>query len=407
MIQNFEHPVIDFTNTTETELKKIETTFINKDLDQKQLEFIPKYLNIEKIDVLKCNSDTSLCLEKIPSELFKQFRFITTISFNCCIIKQITSRNFVPLENLKFLTMFHCSTESIEPYAFYGLNNLQELQITDSYLTYLEPEVFCDLDNLKYLNLDANLLEKISENNFFHLKNLGHLRLSTNCIENFENGCFNGLDSLKILRLSYNKRYIILDPEIFNPISNLEVLYLNNVTMEETKSEVFKYLENLKVLDLSYNSITDVSILNHLKNLEVLDIRTYDDLTNIEKLNLNRLKYLALNQCKNLKFGPGFQRLQALNIEHFCGFEKSFFKNLEDLDFLIISPQEYSVIEEMNYDDFKFAKKFKYLKIQLEKPEAENKLKDRVDFFRKLFDSDEKIEHKISVFYSTLILEVN
>ncbi|RNA15834.1 ATP-binding cassette sub-family A member 3, partial [Brachionus plicatilis] len=405
MIENFNHPIIDLTNNSHLELKRVEMTFINNDLNEKNLEFLPKYLNIEKIDEILCHSDTTLCLENIPSEFFNKIKFITKISFSCCIINKLISHNFVCIENLIFLQLFHCSIKTIEPNAFYGLKKLQSLLITESYLKYLDPKVFYGLENLNNLNLDANLLEKIEGNNFVHLKNLKHLTLTTNCIQELDKDCFNGLDNLKILRLSYNKRYIVLNTEIFKPIPNIGVLYLNSMYMEIFDQNIFKYLTNLKFLDLSDNTIGDASILNHLINLEALNIHTYQDLTNIEKLRLKNLRVLVINQCENFKLGLEFENLQILKIDHFSGFEENFFENLKSLEFLEISPQDYSIIENVNSNDFKLANKLKYLHIEIDDKSVYTKIEAQLDFFKSLFDSSLEITHKMFVHYSNLNLE--
>ncbi|CAF1025821.1 unnamed protein product [Brachionus calyciflorus] len=223
----------------------------------------------------------------------------------------LPSRVFLQLDNIKSLDLTFDKKCTLEPDCFVGLKSLEHLQIYDLSIDSIESKCFNGMENLNYLAIIEGKIEKFSDYAFNNLNKLESLVSFSANIEKIESNAFVGLDNLKKL--------ILIDSEL---------IYLPR--------DVFRNLKNLTTLNL-HNSISiqfDAQCLNVLTNLEFLSLyNRYDnDVLNLNKLNLSKLKYLAINSKKV----PNFElNLEFLIINGLEEFNNKMFKNLQGLKGLI------------------------------------------------------------------------
>jgi len=124
---------------------------------------------------------------------------------------------------------------------------------------------------------------------------------------------------------------------------------MNKIDLGNLKLKVFTeqdvidycFLNNLNInkiteLDLSVNQLTDISVLKHLKKLELLsiennkitDISALKDLKNIRELNISN------NQIKDISVIQNFKELETLDIESLKleSDQIQYIKNLKNLN---------------------------------------------------------------------------
>jgi internalin A len=192
---------------------------------------------------------------KLDTALFKEFNFITDLTLENHI--GISKDGINNIYNLKSLKYFAFENHDIKP----DLNNLPNI----------ETLVF------KYNNSIRNL------NHLENLKDLLVIGLKTN-----DCSFLSGLDNLKMLRLSGGS---------FSNLNGIEDSRL------------------LNRIDINYNSnIEDISIINKLSSLEILNIEKCNKLKDYNILSGNNsIKELFIDRLDSLTFIPSMEKLEKIN----------------------------------------------------------------------------------------------
>lgn len=165
-------------------------------------------------------------------------------------LPQLSYGLFTPFTSLTTLILNNMNIKEIDTRAFYNMNQLRELSFFNNKISIINSSSFNQLYVLRVLDLGSNKLQYLQDNVFSNLNLLEELYLSWNNIVNITKGIFNGLPHLKILSLKGNGIQII-------------------------KINVFENLGYLKSLDLSYNNIKEIPFM------------LFASLINLQTLNLN------------------------------------------------------------------------------------------------------------------------
>ncbi|CAL6057823.1 Conserved_hypothetical protein [Hexamita inflata] len=242
-------------------------------------------------------------------------------------------------------------------------------------------------DTLRVLNAQMNFISDISPISL--LKCLYSLNLSDNMISNLKP--LEKLPNLQILDLSYNNVSHVAWIQNFKNLTKLtlngNMLYsisyiqkCNQLIELNLCNNYLRYdidgiqnLSNLLRLDLSYNILEDIQVLS--KSSQLIDLNLegnllnttvpLDDLTNLQKLNINdnpietfslknksNLKFLYMRNTTNKNLGDLFNlhQLQSLDISNnnLENFEINSFKQLIYID---ISGNQIASIKNINLDD--------------------------------------------------------
>lgn len=177
----------------------------------------------------------------------------------------------------------------------------------------IQQEDFAHATNLQRLNI-GNQLKVIPGNVFDRLTNLEVLDLSWNKITSIHENGFRGLGNLRTLKLNRNhiQKFKV---HTFESVIHLEELVLSNNHIESIEDGTFK-LPKLKRLDLSHNKLKELSnsMFSDCKGLEYLDLRS-NQITFIKRsvYGLNQLKFLGMdnNRISDIYF-RALTRLRSL-----------------------------------------------------------------------------------------------
>ena len=214
---------------------------------------------------------------------FSAFPRLQELTLNSCKLKELPSRTFAGLLQLKRLTIntrhqdWPGASLSIDSEALTELPRLERLDLSSSELWHVPVGALCHLTSLNTVNLTRNRLHRFSD-----------LGLEANCEAPIAN-----------LLLSYNE----LDefPSKSLPTPHLDSLHLDYNRLARIDDEALKNLTEIKELILSYNKlvalpVTSFSDLYQLRNLDIANNSLSSLPPNIFK-SLGQL--LALNISNN------------------------------------------------------------------------------------------------------------
>ena len=243
---------------------------------------------------------------------------ITTLKIINSDIAIITKLLFNGFENLQYLEISKCLTDSFEANVFDTLTHLQSINFNDNIIAYIDKDLLSNNHNLSIVILKNNILSAIDKIAFSNIKNLQILDLSYNNIKVLDEQCLH-CPNLTELYLNNNK-ITEIKLTCFELIVNLTHLSLDGNHIERLEEHMFKDLINLKHLNLSSNSInymhnrcfsklTNLSHLSLRNNflIERIDKNLLTSNTNLIDLDLSNNNFsgmtrLALMNCKKLKF---------------------------------------------------------------------------------------------------------
>lgn len=227
------------------------------------------------------------------------------------------------LQELESFAMENVITIEVKPLFQHlaSLSNLKRLNLKNMSLMYL-PITLDQLRQLTHLNLSGNQLKRLSRN-FYYLSNLKTLDLSNNEFNGFEEK-IKYLEQLKHLDLSYN-------PKLKTPKS-------------------VKYLDELKIKSLKWQGLKSVfDVIQRIPTLETLDL-SEGLFSDFDLGNLERLKTLNLNGCKELVFYTVFNNLSkldsltTLHLEHNQATVSKGLGKLESLENLTLGSREMKLL---------------------------------------------------------------
>ncbi|MFX1470275.1 MAG: leucine-rich repeat protein [Promethearchaeota archaeon] len=234
-----------------------------------------------------------------------------------------------------------------------GLENLKELVFLELSHNHInEIKGLDELKNLKELSLHTNHIRTIEGLDW--LSQLEYLDLRSNHIEKIEN--LENLSNLKVLLLSNNE---IQKIEGLDNLKNLEKLVLGHPMGDHhskkiTKIENLDNLRNLRHLEIWEESITKYENLSNLKNLKSLTISPFyrgsikeisglEHLVNLEEINVEDFSF-ETEEIPNYNFVVLFRFASMVKIENFMEIEdwEKIFKEFPNtfLRFKLFNPEE-------------------------------------------------------------------
>lgn len=298
-----EHYRYNIVNIIITEIEYI--TFVNSQIKEIPKDLFHTFTHVKYFYVTECY------IEEIYEYTFAGATFLLIIDLSGNNIKELKPQIFIECISVMELNLVNNDIIFIADNAFEGMSQLKELHLSNNQITTLNPKVFYYLIEITYIELDGNHIEALDENLFQNNRQLREVNLSKNKLHHVPKYIFKSVVEEITLYIEYN--YI----ETFTEeIPNVKKVYLTGNKIEELRipRDVQQLkLENSKVktiqvteetilteLILKNNSLTDISNLGKLKNLEILDLSN----NQIQYLQpqvfqkLNKLKSLRLHECQ-------------------------------------------------------------------------------------------------------------
>ncbi|XP_030845982.1 toll-like receptor 4 [Strongylocentrotus purpuratus] len=133
--------------------------------------------------------------------------------------------------SLTFLTLSGNGIQSLSPYVFSNLTRLVELHLSQNNIVTVEPIFFQGMRELKVLNLDNNKIKYINPNSDVWALDLNVLYLCTNSLTEISEFAFLGLRNLTLLDLRFNKDLIVLNITSFSELTEIQTIDLNQCSM--------------------------------------------------------------------------------------------------------------------------------------------------------------------------------
>uniref|UniRef100_A0A8C6WSX0 TIR domain-containing protein n=1 Tax=Neogobius melanostomus TaxID=47308 RepID=A0A8C6WSX0_9GOBI len=220
---------------------------------------------------------------------------------------------FVNVSSLSYLNLKSSAVTSVDRGAFEGLHNLKDLYVSTNML---EENVFDDLPLLENLSIFLQFpthYQLSTSNSIFNLSSLQNLEItvtSAACLD-FSKDVFKGLENLRTLKL-HKVLCFTPDQDTFHYTPHLIKLQIENNLEFEPVPELFIPLTELELLRLFENKIKSLNFLfeANLTKLKILKLN-YNELTVINETvfeKLPSLKYLDLSgnpfvcDCSNAGF---------------------------------------------------------------------------------------------------------
>ncbi|KAG5666390.1 hypothetical protein PVAND_014419 [Polypedilum vanderplanki] len=256
----------------------------------------------------------------IPQILCRQFLNLEEIFIEESRIQRITIDE---CKNLQRLTLAYNEIEAIEAGTFANNEHLFYIDLRLNRLTRIADDVFAGTV-LQNLDLSSNQLASFNPAWLSSILNtLQKLELYENSIISIDQNAFTTLTNLRTLDLGLNP-HIILPPNIFKPLVNLDKLFIDSSGLRRIDSQWFSTLTLLTELHLHSNSIRSMpeNVFTPLVNLGYLSVR--DNL--IRVINGNAFS----TQMNN------FTRFYAQS-NRINGFDDQFFESISgQLEFLYL-----------------------------------------------------------------------
>ncbi|XP_022067301.2 toll-like receptor 3 [Acanthochromis polyacanthus] len=280
--------LITLTNTTFTELKKTNLTFL--DLSGNDMRKIEdgSFQWLSRLQTLIMSDNN---LKRLTKNTFRGLKSLKKLQLTKALVKHHNSPNpiiedfsFQPLSALESLILKNTSAQEITENTFTGLTSLTELDMSwSSYasLKIITNKTLISLADspVRKLNLIGTSLTQIHNGSFSFLRNLTVLLLDHNFIkQNLTGREFEGLDNIQEIYMSYNYQLVNLSSRSFVNVPSLRVLTLGKSLKAEALNQdpsPFRFLTNLNILDLSNNNIANIkeNMLEGLMNLKVLKLQ--------------------------------------------------------------------------------------------------------------------------------------
>lgn len=293
----------DIVSITIIEIEYI--TFVNSQIKEIPKDLFNTFTHVKYFYVTECY------IEEIYEYTFSGATFLLIIDLSSNKIRELRPQIFIECISVTELNLVNNDITYIADNAFEGMSQLKELHLSNNQIKMLNPKVFYYLIEITYIELDGNQLETLDEDLFENNRQLREVNLSKNKLQHIPKKIFRSVVEEVTLYIEYN--YIDTFTE---EIPNVKKVYLTGNEIEEVRIprdiQQFK-LENSKVktiivteetiiteLILKNNSLTDISNIGKLKNLEVLDL-SYNQIQYLQPQvfqQLKKLKSLRLHECQ-------------------------------------------------------------------------------------------------------------
>ncbi|NXU95179.1 CD180 protein, partial [Xiphorhynchus elegans] len=260
--------------------------------------------------VLSANSFKHLC--NISSAAFPSLTHLH-IKGNSEVL-QLGSGCLEKLAKLQHLDLSQSHIESSEccNEALSGLSSLRYLNLSHNIQLHLQDVFIKDSPNLELLDLAFTPLHiNTLQGPFQNLHLLQVLNLSSSHLNMSIQHLFEGLENLTLLDLSENNFELGIMPKdnLFQQLSNLEVLILSSCELTAIGNKAFYSLKKLQHVDLRHNKLTAFSTdaFSNLKSIYLnfaynrIHIISGDKLTSLAGHSIINLSYNPLDcTCSNI-----------------------------------------------------------------------------------------------------------
>lgn len=334
-----------------TKIEKI--ICVHCDINIAMINGLKKLSNLKNLELINCKlinckCDKKIYIDKIPDKLET---LIIEHKFNYkSKSKSLTSTTPIikyKSDILKKLTILDNSSSIL-----IGGNQLEKIKIScnsSDYYSYIEP-----CPKLKLLDINNYIIDN---NDFINQKNIENLILHNVRININQTSLFYGMNSVKKLYIDdcsiYNSHIMYeigANKNDFINLQNLETLEISYSIDQKNKNIYVNNLKKLKNLIIKSESniyITNLPILETLKvdskniidlnvpNLKKLNISYYVIPKNFFK-NLNNLEILIIGKLKNSKIISNLSKLKVLKIDYCMITYDEHFKNFTQLSDLQI-----------------------------------------------------------------------
>ncbi|CAF0927698.1 unnamed protein product [Brachionus calyciflorus] len=242
-------------------------------------------------------------------------------NLSICVSEPLLPDDFLVVDGLKSrqmlqnLNVYFFNKQIIYSNVFSSLKWLQKLTIILSDNTIFEPQCFEGLENLIELSItNKNNREVMTLSTLNNLINLKKIKFNCSILKSFESNEIENLKNLNYMSIRYGQFMDNLRPDSLKPIEKLTILDLAFTLISPEIFNQPNYFQHLKYLNVRGYLSSDLKIegINLLKNLEylnIIDSSVYpgfdNNLLEHEKLNLPKLKYLAISK----KYIPVFELL--------------------------------------------------------------------------------------------------
>uniref|UniRef100_A0A2C9K2Q2 LRRCT domain-containing protein n=1 Tax=Biomphalaria glabrata TaxID=6526 RepID=A0A2C9K2Q2_BIOGL len=188
-------------------------------------------------------------LDSIPTQLFKNGKFIKIANFSGNNISLLHEDAFIPQSPL----VIDLSRNALKQIKQMKWVATQVLFLSMNKLVSVDPLSFKGMNGLEYLDLSSNQLSRLDDNTLQHMLSLRYLDLSNNELSDvYWPYVLRNLENLVFLDLSFNKVQI-LQENILERVNKLEKIYLQNNNIRMVSPLIFRDMTNLQELDLSSN----------------------------------------------------------------------------------------------------------------------------------------------------------
>merc|ERR1719410_2884054 len=307
-------------------------------------------------------------------EILRSVKGLEELSLAYNIIREIPRGTFKDLKDLKILNLYGNQIAQVNMETFLGVEKSLEymdlgFNIIDDISKILYPK-------LRFLNLEKNVIKNIS-NVFNLLTNLQVLNLAENQVESLEPGVFRSMTNLLHVNL-YKNKIGQLQPGVF------ENAYLTKVNMSgnlltDIDTQSFYDLEILEVVDLSDNQISTISNgafdrIPHLKTLHLQKNKLtsykgdiYSGISNdteLEYLDLsdNEMAYLY---PESFQFHPKLKWV-SFAMNRFSFFPTQFIKNLQHLEYLNLEKNQIKSLDDNDFANMSNLRRLKLANNEIE-----------------------------------------
>jgi Leucine-rich repeat (LRR) protein len=248
--------------------------------------------------------DDDVEINQRQNNVFGELLNVETIQVSKCNVSWLTNETFSGSvrESLRFLDFSYNVIDLIETNAFLGMTNLVLLDLSNNRLYALSDGVTADLKSLLYLDMQDNRLERISTKQFDNNEQLMFLYLNRNRLSRIE-GTFSMLQNLHLLFLHEN----ILESLTENMFSDCISLWLLSI-----RHNSIRYIHKSAFRNISINFFLDASF-NLLDNVTDLQL-SLSELSNLRILNLENNKLKSVNADMFQYPGSHELQLHVLNL---------------------------------------------------------------------------------------------
>ena len=307
-------------------------------------------------------------------DILRTLKGLEQLSLAHNIIREIPEGTFKDLKDLKILNLYGNQISNLSMDTFLGLED--KLEYMDLGFNIIDKVTRINYPKLRFLNLEKNVIKNIS-NVFNLLTNLQVLNLAENQIESLEPGVFRAMVNLLQVNLESNK-IRELQPGVFENAYLTKVNISSNL-LTEIQSQSFSNLEILEVVDLSDNRISIIKNgafdrIPHLKKLHLQKNKLssykgdiYSGMSNdteLEYLDLsdNEMTYLY---PESFDFHPRLKWV-SVAMNRFAFFPTQFIKNLQQLEYLNLEKNQIKSLDDNDFANLPNLRRLKLAQNEIE-----------------------------------------